>query len=581
MKKKVFLCVCVSLMLFAASAKQSTLIDFFTSGGKEINTNFQKRSAKEAPKQNRSSPKKRKQVFEGNVEVLPMVSDKMDDSLVIEEQRIDPIQLPLKIDEENRIDEVFVNSFRGVTSISDLLKNIESNVESLAFGRMSNDDYNKLLQKKKEIVQYKQQYDKSVLAYDKICAMEKIFMNYNAVSEISVHFLSDISDEDIGQVQEALFDTEAGVMGDGLTYIFKTPISKKLKKLIESIHEKLNGYDLNKFTQKLLKELDKIPRELLDSEQYEKLNAITKELHDPIAGDFKTKCSILHKFVESYDELKSIPFRLKKISSDSIKNLALKAIEDMFFEKMLNVLRIMDGAGLSSKSENDAVVIAALNIKKSICDLLGGVLYSGKEYKSNIERFRTTDSIYEKRELLKKSISKFNKTVDRFKIAVASLKEEGNQLVIKDFDAVSCINEDIDRIFEKITIYEKNTKKEMAGDFQKIVIGRPDINTSPPLPIVQTQIKGGNNAQPVVNVQQNAGQQPVQKAKQVQKEASQTVLQANQKANKKIGQTADQNAKQDAEPEPDISGYPDEDVDMDDIFDREIEANAESEDDSE
>ena len=502
MKKKVFLCVAVSLIIFESMARQTpavdvqkkhSLMDFFRSGTKgqllqnekggrynENNTIYNNKSDGAVIGNSKGNVDIAKRSSSAEIQSVPVdqvpaLSDKIVEAPLITEQKLEEDHAPLEISEENKIDEVFVNSFRGVTNLNDLLKNIQSNVESLTFGRMSNDDYNKLIQRKQKISVFKDQYEKSTLAYEKICAMEKVLMDYNSVCEISVHFLSDIDKKEINKVQEALFLSEVDALGDGLTYTFKTPISNNLKNSILNIHKEIPNYEVKEFSQKLLKEIEKIPNELLDPIQYAKVEKILKEIHSPISGNFESKCAILKHLVESYNDLKAIPFRLKKISSDSVKKLALRAVEDIFFEKMLNTLRIMDEEHYSATAENDSEALAALNIKKSLCKMLGGISYSGKEYKSNIESFRTTESLSEKQILLKDSISQFNKAVDLFKIAVTALKSEGRLPKLKNIDTISTINEDIDKIFEKIAIYDKNAKKEGLENVQEVIIEKNEV----------------------------------------------------------------------------------------------------------
>ena len=483
MKKKLFLCIVASFMIFDATAQsqqnKSSLMDFFTGRvndrGDRIDSSKENRDGGRSKTNlmKSSSTKKRKIAREDPVPMgqVPLISDQVIESPVIDEEKLTS-EPPLKIEEENRVDEVFVNSFRGVTNLTDLLKNIQSNVERLTFGRMSNDDYNKLIQRKQKIFEAKKQYDSAVLAYDKICAMEQILMDYNAVSEISVHFLSDIGKQEINRVQNTLFLTEIDALGDGLTYIFKTPISRDLQNSIAKVHSEIKDSGVKEFSEKLLREIEKIPNELLEPAQYAKVERILKEIHHPITGSFEERCSTLKRIVESYNDLKSIPFRLKKISSESVKKLSIRAIEDIFFEKMLNTLRIMDEERYSAMAENDAEALAALNIKKALCKMLGGISYSGKEYKSNIELFRTADSLQKKQDLLKDSISQFNKAVDLFKIAVTALKAEGRLLKLKDIDAINTINEDIDKIFEKIAIYSNNMEKEKTGN---VIIEKDEI----------------------------------------------------------------------------------------------------------
>lgn len=461
MKKKLLLCVSVSLIIFEATARvsqnKSSLIDFFT-GRSQVQDNNQI-DPEDNDKENdygRGGSDKNKLITSEDSSVL---SEKLEESSIVD-QRKSNIESSLQIGEEPKEDEVFVNSFRGVTNLTDLFKNIRSNVEGLAFGRMSNDDYNKLVQRKEKIFSAIKKYTSATLAYDKICAMEQIFMDYNAVSEISVHFLSDIGKQEINKVQNTLFLSEIDSLSAGLTYTFKTPISRSLQNSVSKIHLEVKDFGLKEFCEKLVKEIEKIPQELLEPAQYVKVEQILKKIHKPIIGKFDQKCTTLKNIVESYNDLKSIPFRLKKISSDSIKKLSIRAIEDIFFEKMLNILRIMDEEHYSIVAENDAEALAARNIKKSMCKMLGGTSYSGKEYKSNIELFRTTNSLQEKQRLLKDSISQFNKTVDLFKVAVSSLKAEGRRSKLKNIDDVNTINEDIDKIFEKISLYSNNVEKE-------------------------------------------------------------------------------------------------------------------------
>ena len=49
------------------------------------------------------------------------------------------------------------------------------------------------------------------------------------------------------------------------------------------------------------------------------------------------------------------------------------------------------------------------------------------------------------------------------------------------------INEDIDKIFEKIAIYDKNAKKENSENFQKVVIEKDVLSSA------QTQNREGPN----------------------------------------------------------------------------------------
>lgn len=471
MKKKLLLCVSVFLIGFEATARvsqnRSSLIDFLTGRSKvqddqpDSGYNGEENDDVKGLQVERSSYEQDKSTKNNFVtsEDSSLLSDESAESSKGDKKKSNT-ESSLKIGEEPKEDEVFINSFRGVTNLTDLFKNIRSNVEGLTFGRMSNDDYNKLVQRKEKIFSATKQYTNATLAYDKICAMEQILMDYNAVSEISVHFLSDIDKQEINKVQNALFLTEIDSLSAGLTYTFKTPVSRSLQNSISKIHLEIKNFGLKEFCEKLVKEIGKIPQELLEPAQYAKIEYILKKIHKPIVGKFEEKCKDLKSIVESYNDLKSIPFRLRKISSDSMKKLSIRAIEDIFFEKMLNILRIMDEEHYSITAENDAEALAARNIKKSMCKMLGGTSYSGKEYKSNIELFRTTNSLQEKQRLLKDSIAQFNKAVDLFKIAVSSLKEEGRRSKLKNIDAVNTINEDIDKIFEKIAIYSSNVGKE-------------------------------------------------------------------------------------------------------------------------
>ena len=471
MKKKLLLCVSVFLIVFEATARvsqnQSSLIDFLIGRSRvqddqpDSGYNDKENDDVKGLQVERSSYEQDKSTKNKFVtsEDSSLLSDESAESSKGDKKKSNT-ESSLQIGEEPKEDEVFINSFRGVTNLADLFKNIRSNVEGLTFGRMSNDDYNKLVQRKEKIFSATKQYTNATLAYDKICAMEQILMDYNAISEISVHFLSDIGKQEINKVQNALFLTEIDSLSAGLTYTFKTPVSRSLQNSISKIHLEIKNFGLKEFCEKLVKEIGKIPQELLEPAQYAKVEYILKKIHKPIVGKFEEKCKALKSIVESYNDLKSIPFRLRKISSDSMKKLSIRAIEDIFFEKMLNILRIMDEEHYSITAENDAEALAARNIKKSMCKMLGGTSYSGKEYKSNIELFRMTNSLQEKQRLLKDSIAQFNKAVDLFKIAVSSLKEEGRRSKLKNIDAVNTINEDIDKIFEKIAIYSSNVGKE-------------------------------------------------------------------------------------------------------------------------
>lgn len=499
MKKKVFLCLAVSLIVFESIAKKEQpikeqnerkiidirgdrrstnakknlgLMDFLKSGsetqkGKDGRI-YEVRVTN--PKSDIAYKNTSAETQIAPVDQVSVISDNIVESPSVTGQSRTKDLTSSEVSMENKIDEVFVNSFPGVTNLTDLLKNIQSNVEKLTLGRMSNADYNKLIQKKRNISIAKDQYTNSALAYDKICAMEQILINYNSISEIFVYFLTDIHKHELNKVQEALFLSKVDSLEDVLTYTFKTPISNNLKNSIANIHEEIGGYEIKEFLNNLLKEVEKIPNELLDPEQYKIVEKILKDLHSEVAGDFKSKCATLKYLLDSYNNLKDVRFKLKKISSESVKKLALKVIEDIFFEKMLKTLRTMDEEHYSATSENDSEALAALNIKKAMCKMLGGTSYSGKEYKSNIELFRTAESLAEKQGLLKDSISQFNKAVDLFKIAVDSLKSEGRHPKLKNIDEINTINEDIDKIFEKIAIYDKNSKKENSENFQKVVV---------------------------------------------------------------------------------------------------------------
>ncbi|MBO7453989.1 MAG: hypothetical protein J6T91_01205 [Alphaproteobacteria bacterium] len=516
MKKKVFLCLAVSLLVFESIAKKQQpinaknerqildirggkhftnakknlgLMDFLKSGSEtqedksgkiyEVKATDSKSAVvhKDTSAETQTAP----------VDQVSVISDNIVESPSVIGQNRTKDLTSSEVSVENKIDEVFVNSFPGVTNLTDLLRNIQSNVEKLTLGRMSNADYNKLIQKKRNISIAKDQYTSSTLAYDKICAMEQILINYNSISEIFVYFLTDIHKHELNKVQEALFLSKVDSLEDVLTYTFKTPISNNLKNSIANIHEEIGGYEIKEFLNNLLKEVEKIPNELLDPEQYKIVEKILKDLHSEVTGDFKSKCATLKYLLDSYNNLKDVRFKLKKISSESVKKLALKVIEDIFFEKMLKTLRTMDEEHYSATSENDSEALAALNIKKAMCKMLGGTSYSGKEYKSNIELFRTAESLTEKQSLLKDSISQFNKAVDLFKIAIDSLKTEGRRPKLRNIDEINTINEDIDKIFEKIAIYDKNAKKENSENFQKVVIEKDVLSSA------QTQNREGPN----------------------------------------------------------------------------------------
>ncbi len=475
MKKKVFLCVIVSLMFFKTIAKdfepeeQLGLVDFVF-GRSPKNTNPDDKQKFEKPVKNRykidyQQKKDPEPINQSESYSSAQFSDHSEQIIEtsIPEGTKREHEYISKTNDKNEIDEALFNSFRNISHISDFLKKIQIDIECLSSGRMSNSNWNRLIQKKQKISSTTQQCIDSILAYDKICAIEKVVMDYNSISDISVNFLSDIDKTEINQMQSALFLLEVDSLSDKLAHAFGTPVGNDLKTSIEKLHEEINYYEIKEFYEKLLFEIKKIPNELVEFNQKEKIDQVLQKIDDMKRGVSENKYAILQDILKSYNELKLVPFKLKKISYDDVKSLLLEMMEDLFFAKMLNSLRAMNEEGYSYISENDDEVVAALNIKKSICKMLGGTSYSGTRYNSSIKRFRDTDSLRQKQNLLKDAISQFNKTVNLFKTAVKSLKEEGRYLKnLKDIDSIRTIDEDVDKIFEKIAIYSGDLNNEIA-----------------------------------------------------------------------------------------------------------------------
>jgi len=468
MKKKVFLCVIVSFVLFETIAKdfepqeQLGVVDFlFGRSPKNAKPDDKQKytnQTKDRYQVDYSQKNESKQIEQNDFpDQFSAHSDQIVETSVSgDEKRED--EYKSKTNDKNEIDEALFNSFRNISHISDFLKKIQVDIECLSSGKIkSNADWNRLIQKKQKISTITQQCIDSILAYDKICAIEKIVMDYNSISDISVYFLSDIDKTEINQMQNAFFLTEVDSLSDKLAHAFNTPIGNDLQKSIEKLHEEVSNYEIKDFYEKLLLEIKKIPNELVESDQKEKIDQVLQKIDDMKKGASENKYSTLQDMLKSYNDLRTSSFKLKKISYDDVKNLLLEMTEDLFFAKMLNSLSAMNEEGYSHISENDAEVVAALNIKKSVCKMLGGSTYSGTRYNSSIERFRTTDSLRQKQSLLKDAISQFNKTVNLFKVAVKSLKEEGRSLKkLKDIDSICTIDENIDKIFEKIAIYSGN-----------------------------------------------------------------------------------------------------------------------------
>lgn len=473
MKKSVFLCVLVSLAVFETAAKdlepqeQFGLVDFVFGNSSKNTKPDEQRSRKETKRYQADNYQKEEHESINQPESyfpdqFSFSSDKVVEPHIPNEKKKEN-ECIFKVDDNTEIDEELFHSFKNISHVSDFLKKIQINVECLSSGKMSNSDWNKLVQKKQKISSMTQQCIDSIMAYDKICAIEKVVMDYNSVSEISVNFLSDIGRTEINQVQNSLFLSEVDLLSNKLAHAFSTPVGNDLKNSIEKLHEEIDDFEIKKFYEKLLFEIKKIPNELVESNQKEKIDQVLQKIDQMQRGVSKNKYITLQDILKSYNDLKVVPFKLKKISSNDVKNLLLEMTEDLFFEKMLNSLKAMSEESYSPLSENDAEVVAALNIKKAICKMLGGKSYSGMKYNSNIKQFRATDSLEQKQSLLKDTISQFNKTVNLFKTAVKALKEEGRSLKnLNNIDSIHTIDEDVDKIFEKIAIYSGNLNNEVA-----------------------------------------------------------------------------------------------------------------------
>ena len=146
-------------------------------------------------------------------------------------------------------------------------------------------------------------------------------MDYNYISDISVHFLSDIDKQEINQIQNSLFLSEVDLLCSRLTHAFSTPVSNDLKKSVEKLHKEIDGCEIKKFYEKLLSEIKKIPDELVELNQRSKVDRVLERINQVTGGNFENKYVMLQDIVKSYNDLKLTPFKLKKILSNDVKNL--------------------------------------------------------------------------------------------------------------------------------------------------------------------------------------------------------------------------------------------------------------------
>ena len=163
---------------------------------------------------------------------------------------------------------------------------------------------------------------------------------------------------------------------------------------------------------------------------------------------------------------------------------------------MLSSLKVMSEEQYSPMSENDAEAVAALNIRKSICKILGGTSYAGTKYSSSIKQFKSTSSLRQKQSLLKDIVIQFNKTVTLFKAAMNVLREEGRlPKKLTNADDICVINEDVDKIFEKIMVYGNDATDEASvNSFDKSKLNRSSEDESISLSVASENTENTNTS---------------------------------------------------------------------------------------
>ncbi len=352
-----------------------------------------------------------------------------------------PTNIPMPNNEPNGI---LIGSSTEIFSVDDLLKIINNNVEKLSQGRLSNRD-NKKLQEQKNIVETLLLDFNTKLnsVYNKICILEKILISYNLICETSAYFLEDIDKSMIEQVQNTLFYMDIEAAKNELTLVFSTEVSAELKECIIKWTDKANKDAITNFCNWISTQLKKIPSDLLEDSQSEQIKNVLNSISQTISGNFKEKCYILKNIVDSYNAIKTIPFRLKKIDNQEITDLILNMIEHEFFDKILENLHVMSEANFSETAELDEEVLVARNIKKTT-QLLSEDTTKNNQ-KSSLIIFKKSDSLFEKSNALKTIINQFNKTANLY-----------NKLMeIKGINKnIDLIQEDIDRLMEKIKTHK-------------------------------------------------------------------------------------------------------------------------------
>lgn len=449
MKKNLIYCIALSFILWETAGEnvKFSLFDFFKGySSSQVHPDEEKKPSSAGDENIQDEP----------VGISERVSVEPESNLAIEQKPEENlseeiVETPKR---EPKINELPISSFNGITSVRELLKDIQMNLDSLTLGRMSNEDYEKVLQRRESINSAARSFVESSLAYDKIKFFEKILMEYNAVCEVCVYFLPNMDVSEIHKIQGMLISSELCTLKEELTYTFKTDIDEKLKTEILKFQETVKDGNLTDLLTKIRQNVLKIPRELLDIEQKSKVERLLQEVDLPISGNFRDKCNTLREILQSYNEVRTEPLKLRKINQNEIKGFVSKIIDDVFFENMINTLHIMEEENYSDTAEDDEEVLASRNIKKALFFLLGGISSGGEEQPGSLEQFRNSKSLKDKQNLLKESIAKFNKAVRLFKEAYLVLKQKGVTHKIKNLDEILPIDEDIDRIFKKISIYE-------------------------------------------------------------------------------------------------------------------------------
>ena len=358
------------------------------------------------------------------------------------------INEPIEINEK----EIYVSPSMKVNSVNELLETVTQNIKCIEKGRMSDSDRSNLQKENELIAKNIEQFQNTQSIYGRVHLFEVILKSYNIINEIPVRFLMDISKDDISKVQITLLADSLKANQENLAKDFKTALSEQDNNKISE----LIGIDvlqnLNTFAASLLEKVKSIPTELLDNNAGKRVEEIVKVFNTQIGGDFAEKQSVMLNMFNAYNALKEISFRLCRIDNEIIKNLAIKITEDLFM-KIKSDLNIMKRANYSVNADEDVIALAARNIQKLEAMLFGGQMASGTSVDSRIEKFKKTDLINGKKEILKEVVGQFNKTAKYCNEALALLQSKGK--TGENVGDIALISEDIDKIFAKISEYDK------------------------------------------------------------------------------------------------------------------------------